>query len=109
MHGRRTLGTVMPPIWVLLMDLWDIPEPCRSLWWQALAATRWTENSAWRRRLVLAETLGDPSTMTDRVWTPPQCIHSLELLVSEGLLAPPQANQIMTMVLAKCDARGDWK
>ena len=109
MPARRAPGAVVPRIWILLMDLWDIPEPCRSLWWQALTAAAWSETGVWRQQVALAEILGDPTTVAHALWTPARCLHSLELLTREGWLSMKPANQLMDMVLRKCDAIGVWK
>ncbi|SRR6266851_2859593 len=99
----------LPPIMILLQDLWGIEPDLMRRFWNAIVRSRWTEITTWQRELLLLQTVGDPAAAAQGVCAPARLMHVIELLVREHQLARRGASQIESKILDLLDCAGAWK
>ena len=99
----------VPPIVVLLGTALDLPDDLVQSWWKALARAQWSEAAAWRRRLLLYQTLGDKQSFAVTVCQPQMVIKVVELLGREKLLKPDHVDLIVDAILTRMGRDGMWK
>jgi hypothetical protein len=104
-----------PPLWRSLTTEWcPLPRSLAWVWWLAISRAQWSQAVEWREAfLVFARRPGFTSAeMVAYFFThhcaPHDLVTLLEALVQEQVLLARDGRRIEEVLLAQCDAEGQW-